>query len=111
LPPVLEVVEPGTAVCYQELPDGRAIWVVLEDTKQPNADFEEIELDSERAQVLLGRRVGDTIVLAKGTVQDRLAHILQVLPKYVRRFQDSMEQLQIRFGPASGVESVRIIKT
>ncbi len=111
LPPVLEVVEPGAAVCYQELPDGRPIWVVLEDTKQPNADFEEIELDSERAQALLGRRVGDTIVLAKGTMQDRLARILQVLPKYVRRFQDSMEQLQIRFGPASGVESVRIIKT
>jgi transcription elongation GreA/GreB family factor len=87
LPPVLEVVEPGAAVCYQELPDGRPIWVVFEDTKQPNADFEEIELDSERAQALLGRRVGDTIVLAKGTVQDRLARILQVLPKYVRRFQ------------------------
>lgn len=111
LPPTIEVVERGAAVCYQELPDGRPIWVVIEDTTQPNAEFEEIELGSERAQALLGRRIGDTIVLAKGSVQDRRACILQVLPKYVRRFQDSMEQLQIRFGPASGVESLRIIKT
>jgi transcription elongation GreA/GreB family factor len=111
IPPTLEVVEPNSAVCYQEVPDGRPIWVVLEDTKQPNADFEEIELDSDRARALLGKRMGETVVLAKGTMQDRLANILQIVPKYVRRFQDSMEQLPIRFGPASGVESVRIAPT
>jgi tetratricopeptide (TPR) repeat protein len=111
LPPALEIVESGVAVCYQELPNERPIWVVLEETKQPNPDFEEIELGSDRAQALLGGRVGDTIVLARGNFQDRLARILLILPKYVRRFQDSMEQLQIRFGPASGVESVRIIQT
>jgi hypothetical protein len=111
VPPTLEVVVPNAAVCYQEVPDGRPIWVVLEDTKQPNADFEEIELDSDRARALLGKRVGETAVLAQGTMQNRLAKILQVMPKYVRRFQDSMEQLPIRFGPASGVEAVRIAPT
>jgi tetratricopeptide (TPR) repeat protein len=111
IPPTLEVVGPNAAVCYQEVPDGRPIWVVLEDTQQLNADFEEIELNSDRARALIGKRVGDTVVLAKGTIQDRLARILQIVPKYVRRFQDSMEQLPIRFGPASGVESIRIAPT
>ena len=50
----------------------------LEDNLVPNADFEEIELDSDRARALLGKRLGETIVLAKGTMQDRLAKIVQI---------------------------------
>jgi hypothetical protein len=81
---------------------------VLEDTDKPNGDFEEIPLSSEIAIRLTGKEVGDTFVLAKGQIQDRSATILQIMPKYVRRFQDSMGEMQVRFGAASSVESVRI---
>jgi tetratricopeptide (TPR) repeat protein len=108
IPPILEAAGPDSAVCYQELPVGNAIWAVLEDTDKPNGDFEEISLSSELAVRLTGKKVGDTFVLAKGQIQDRSARILQIMPKYVRRYQDSMGEMQVRFGAASSVESVRI---
>jgi hypothetical protein len=98
----------NAAVCYQELPVAEPKWVVLEDTNNPNGDFEEISLDSPLARALIGQRVGDTVVIAPGHFQDRTAQILHILPKYVRRFQDSMAEMQIRFGAASAVESVRL---
>jgi tetratricopeptide (TPR) repeat protein len=111
IPPSLDTVEANAAVCYQENPDGTPTWVVLEDTTHPSGNFEEIPADGELAGELLGKKVGDTVILAKGQVQDRTARIVQIVPKYVRRSQDSLQQMQIRFGPASGVESVRIWPT
>src|ERR1039457_2911029 len=108
IPPLSDVVGPNAAVCYQELPDGHPRWAVLEPTSQPSAECEEVTLDSPLAAELLGKKVGDTIILAKGQIQDRTAIIIQIMPKYVRRFQDSLQQMQIRFGSASGVESVRV---
>lgn len=80
----------------------------MESTAQPSAEFEEVTLDSPLATELLGKKVGDTIILAKGHIQDRTATIIQIMPKSVRRFQDSLQQMQIRFGSASAVESVRV---
>jgi tetratricopeptide (TPR) repeat protein len=108
LPPVLEVVGPNAAVCYEELPLGHPNWVVLQETDRPNGDFEEIPLTAPLAAELTGKRVGDAFVLAKGMLHDRTARILQILPKYVRRFQDSAGEMQVRFGPASVVESIHV---
>jgi tetratricopeptide (TPR) repeat protein len=108
IPSELEVVVPGAAVCYQEPSKGSETWVVLEDTDKLNTDFEEISVSSERAAGLLGKKVGETAVIAKGHFQDRLATIVRILPKYVRRVQDSSGEMQVRFGAASSVESIRI---
>jgi hypothetical protein len=90
---------------------GTATWVVLEDTGTPSGDFEEISLSSPLAVELTGKQVGETFVLAKGSLQNRSARILEIRPKYVRRFQDSMGEMQVRFGAASSVESVRVEQT
>ncbi len=108
IPPSLEVVALGSAVCYQEVPHGIPTWVVFEDTEKTNSDFEEVSLNSQIATALMGKKVGETVVLIKGAMQDRVATILQILPKYVRRYQDSMGEMQVRFGAASTVESIRI---
>lgn len=108
IPPCLEAVALGSAVCYQEIPHGVPTWVVLEDTEKPNSDFEEVSLTSSIATALIGKKVGENVVLAKGAMQDRVATILQILPKYVRRYQDSMGEMQVRFGAASTVESIRV---
>src|ERR1039457_1158048 len=106
-PPTLDLVGPDAAVCYQELGSPESKWVVIEETNTPNGDFEEIPIDSALAKALIGGRVGDTVVIAAGHIQNRSAKILHILPKYVRRFQDSMAEMQVRFGSASSVESVR----
>ena len=46
-------------------------------------------------------------MIAKGRMQDRTATVLQIVSKEVRRYQDSMVQMQVRFGAASPIESVR----
>jgi len=106
-PPSLDVVDVNSAVCYQEVAANEPRWVVLEDTNKPNGDFDEISSGSHLAQALMGKRVGDIAVVAKGHFQDRTAKILYILPKYVRRYQDTMAEMQVRFGAASSVESVR----
>lgn len=111
IPPVLDIVVAGSAVCYQEVPHGIPTWVVLEDTERPNSDFEEVSLTSSVAKALIGKTVGETVVLVKGDVQDRTATILQILPKYVRRYQDTMGEMQVRFGAASTVESIRVAES
>jgi tetratricopeptide (TPR) repeat protein len=108
IPALLEIVGPGSAVRYQELPLGSPTWVVLEDTDTPSGDFEEISLSSSLAIKLTGKRVGDTVLITEGAMQDRSVRILEILPKYVRRYQDSMGEMQVRFGAASSVESVRV---
>ncbi|MGA9885394.1 MAG: hypothetical protein WBQ34_16890 [Candidatus Acidiferrales bacterium] len=108
IPPEIETAGPGSAVCYQELPDGHEKWVVLEDTSEPSAEFEEIGLMSAPAQELCGKKVGDTVTIATGHLQNRLAKVLRIVPKYVRRYQDVVGEMQIRFGAASSIESIRI---
>jgi transcription elongation GreA/GreB family factor len=104
-PTTLDVVGPDSAVCYREIPMADLKWVVLEDTDDPNGDFEEIPVSSPLAAELIGKKVGDNVMLAKGTIQDRTATIVQILPRYVRRYPDSMSEMQVRFDAASGVES------
>jgi tetratricopeptide (TPR) repeat protein len=108
IPPSLDVAGQDAAVCYQELPHGNPMWVVLQEIDKPNSDFEEVSLTSNLAVELIGKKVGDTFVLAKGSLQDRTARITQILPKYVRRFQDSAGEMQVRFGAASTLESIQV---
>ena len=73
VPPTLDRIAPGAAVCFQE--QGSELrWVVLENTAEPRAEFEEMSLTSPLAQKLLGKGVGDTVTIAKESIQDRIAH-------------------------------------
>jgi tetratricopeptide (TPR) repeat protein len=104
LPKVIE----GAAIGYRELPDGPLKWTVLEKTNAPDQNFEERSVDDAISQDLLGKSVGDKFVLVPGRV-DRLGEIVQILPKFVRRFQDSMTEMPVRFpSEAPNFQSVRI---
>lgn len=104
LPKVVE----DAAVGYRELPNGPLKWTVLEKTNSPDPNFEERSVDDAISQDLLGKSVGDKFVLVPGMV-DRLGEIVQILPKFVRRFQDSMTEMPVRFpSEAPNFQSVRI---
>ncbi len=107
-PPDLDVVGPNSAVLCEEVPSGELRWFVLEDTDQPVRDFEEVSLSDPIAAELMGKRVGDTFVLARASMANRQAQIKKILPKYVRRFQDCMTELQVRFGPSAKLQSVHV---
>jgi hypothetical protein len=98
----------NSGVAVHEALSGNIRWFVLENTDKPNAAFDELPLNSELAKELLGKHVGDTVVLAKGHMESRTGTVRQILPKYVRRVQDCMGEMQLRFGAASSVESVHL---
>jgi transcription elongation GreA/GreB family factor len=108
IPIEMDLVEVGSAVLYSEGTSAPVSWFVIENTVNPNADFEEITWDSFIARELLGKRVGETFTLAKSSIKDRVGSIHKILSKYTRRFQDCMNKMQIRFGEASPVQSVEI---
>jgi hypothetical protein len=108
LPASLDTVAEDAAVAVHEALSGNIRWFVLENTDKPNAAFEELPLNSELAKELLGKHVGDTVILAKGHMESRTGTVRQILPKYVRRVQDCMGEMQLRFGATSSVESVHL---
>lgn len=106
--PNLPAVVEDAAVGYRELPNGSLKWAVLEKTNTPDPNFEERSIDDPIAQAMLGKAVGDTFVLVPGKV-DRLGEIIQILPKQVRRFQDSLSEMPVRFPAQSpNFQSIRI---
>jgi len=99
--PNLPTVVEDAAVGYRELPDGALRWTVLVKTDAPDHNFEERSIDDAVSKELLGKKAGDRFVLAAG-LQDRFGEIVQILPKHVRRFQDSLTEMAVRFPSESG---------
>ena len=52
--------------------------------------------------------MGDSFVLAKSPIQNRVGKIVQILSKYTRRFQVIGDQMQLRFGAQSVIQSMRL---
>lgn len=93
---------------YAEGSDAPVGWFVIEDTENPNSEFEEIRAQSDIARGLLDKKVGDSFILAKSPIRDRVGKIVQILSKYTRRFQVIGDQMQLKFGTQSVIQSVRM---
>lgn len=108
IPATMEEVAVGSAVQFTEVGAYESEWVVIEDTDNPSAAFEEIRPSDDLAEKLLGKRAGETFVLAKSPVKDRVATINQVLSKYTRRFQMVGEKMEIKFGDQTVIRTMRM---
>jgi tetratricopeptide (TPR) repeat protein len=108
--PALDRVEIGAAVRYEELPNGDPDWIVIEDTEHPSSDLKELKAGSQLATELLGKQVGDTFLLARGMI-DRRGVIRQIVPKYVRAYNDCGDRWQIRFPGEAMIQSVHLGNT
>lgn len=97
IPASMDEVAIGSAVAFSEKSDGPTEWRVIEDTDKPTREFEEISASDDLAKALLGKRVGDTFVLSKSPVKDRIGTITQILSKYTRRFQVVGGEMELKF--------------
>ena len=104
IPATMDTVEIGSAVQYTEGDAAAACWFVIEDTDKPNSEFEEVAAQSDIWRQLIGKEIGDSFVLAKSPIQDRVGKIVQILSKYTRRFQAIGEQMQLKFGAQSPIQ-------
>ncbi len=104
-----ERVEAGTAVCYVEQGDPVPHWIIIENQPDLDSQFPERELppDHEICKAMMGKRVGDSFILAQG-IQDRIGDITQIQNKYVYRFQDCTGQWQVRFPELPYLQAVRL---
>ena len=103
-----DCVKIGTVVCYVEQGDGTPRQIIVEDAPNSSSQFPERELspDNEICRAMMGKKVGDTFVLAEG-IQDRIGEIRKIQNKYVYRFQDCMGQWQVRFPGLPDIQVVR----
>ena len=108
LPVTVESVAPGTAVAFVEDRTSLEEWRVIEEEYEPNAGLHEIGPDHFIARELADKRVGDSFVLARGSVTSRAGRIIHILNKYVYRFQDCMGNWQKRFPELPDIQAVRM---
>jgi tetratricopeptide (TPR) repeat protein len=101
----------GCAICYMEDNETQESWMIIEDSPNPDISRQEYSPEHSLSQAMMERKVGDRVVLAKGTVSDRAATIKTITSKYVYRYQESMKNLQIRFPDVKGFESVKVVRT
>ncbi len=95
--PSFQVVAPGAAVNYKEEGTDSEAWYVLEDGKNPSMDRHEHSPSHPISLELLGKSVGDTFFLRKGTPQDRKAQIMKIVSKYEYRLSDCCQRFEDRF--------------
>jgi tetratricopeptide (TPR) repeat protein len=106
-----EVAGPETAVTYQEEGLNIPHTVVIENSPKEGPRFpDQVSPDGFLARQLAGKRVGDSFILAKGSISNRTAKITRILNKFVYRYQDSMAEWQVRFPEESTMESVQVVK-
>ena len=101
-------VESGVAVCYAERGDSSPHWIIVEDSPDGRSQFPEPELSTDDSlyNAMKGKKVGDSFVLAKG-IKDRIAEIREIHNKYVYRYQDCLEQWQVRFPELTDVQVIK----
>jgi nucleoside phosphorylase/tetratricopeptide (TPR) repeat protein len=108
--PAPETAAPGVAVCFVETGSSQEQWLILEDSPDPDRSRNEVAPDSLFAANVTGKRVGDTFVIAEGSLQNRTAVIKGILSKFVYRFQDCCVGWQLRFPDLHAFEAVRVVK-
>jgi nucleoside phosphorylase len=91
-----ESAAPGTAV--ELTANGKSEWHVLEDSPIEAIGVEnELDLNLPFAKLLLGRRVGEEVVLSDGPGRRRALTITSIVPKVVYRLRDVWDRWQYRF--------------
>jgi len=112
LPPIptVEVVGAGTAVAFREEGLSQIEWRVIEEDFEPDVNLQEIGPGHFTALQLAGKRVGDEFILAQGSVVSTRGTVVQILSKYVYRFQDCGQNWLRRFPEHPDVQTVRVVK-
>lgn len=103
-----ETIQPGVAVCFKERGEEIPCWIVIEDSPNPDEARNEKSPDHYMSKQLIGKRPGDTFILAESSVTPRVGKVEAILSKYVYRYQSCMNQWEIRFPEAPEIQLVRL---
>jgi tetratricopeptide (TPR) repeat protein len=109
--PEFAEVKVGCAVCYIEEYETQETWMIIEDAPNPDISRQEYGPDHPLSREIMGKKVGEKVILSPSSLGDRAATVKAITSKYVFRFQDSMRNWQIRFPDVEGLKSFRVMRT
>ena len=100
-----EVVGPGCAVQITS-DEGEQWWQILEGIEERSQPHD-LSSEDELAQRMLGRKVGETIVLRQG-LEDLSYQITAIQSKFVRAYQETFEEFSTRFPDNKSLSRVKL---
>lgn len=96
---------PGGAICIKN-DVGELTWYVLEDRRDLDAAMNELDLTSELGKKLLGKKLGEEVVIFQGSLSETKVTVAELKNKYVRALHESLRLLPERFVETKGLERV-----
>jgi hypothetical protein len=101
---------------HQEIDEARDLvrsekWMIVEDAPNPDISREEYGPDHTLSRAMMGKKVGERVILSASSLGERAATIRAITSKYVFRFQDSMRNWQIRFPDVAGLQTFKAVRT
>ena len=100
-----EAVSPGCAVLLKN-EEAEQWWLLVEEDEEPQGPYE-LPHDNGLTLKLLGRRVGDSVVLREG-IEDLSYEVVTVQSKYVRVLQETAAEFSTRFPGHMGMSRVSV---
>ena len=100
-----DAVAPGCAVRLRN-ESAEQWWLILDDGEESKGDHE-LDPNQGLAQKIMGRRVGDTVVLRQD-LEELSYEVVDIQSKFVRAFQETADEFSTRFPGNMGLSRVRI---
>ena len=99
-----DVVAPGCAVLLKS-ESSEQWWQILDDGEESRGDHE-LDRNQDLAKQVMGRRVGDTVVLRQD-LEELSYEVVDVQSKFVRAFQETAELFSTRFPENTGLSRIK----
>ena len=99
-------VQIGTAVCLDR--SGETNWHIIEKRDDANPMRNELDINDALAQQLLGKTVGDAIVLRETPFGPDIGKIIEIQSKYTYAFQEICREFPDRFPKAQGLWATKL---
>ncbi|MBA7499086.1 Lipopolysaccharide assembly protein B [subsurface metagenome] len=99
--------EVDTAVCIEE-ESHRREWYIIEDRKDADTVRREFDLNHPLVKKILGKTVGDDILIVDSPYSKVTGKIVEIKSKYVYAFQESLSSFEKLFPESTGVWRVKV---
>jgi tetratricopeptide (TPR) repeat protein len=96
-----------TAVCIEEDGQGR-VWYLIEDREDGDTRRREFNLNHPLVKQMLGKSVGEIVVLVNSPYSKIPGKIIEIKSKYVFAFQESLSSFETLFPDATGMWKVKV---
>ena len=100
-------VEVDTAVCIEEDGHGKE-WYLIEDREDADTSRREFNLNHPLVKKMLGKSVGDTVVLVDSLYSKISGKIIEIKSKYIYAFQESLSSFETLFPGTTGMWKVKV---